>query len=118
MAYELDSGIIQNADSRRGEVGADEQPLPLQLGVEVSQCGLLADALACNSSLTYMFSELRMGAEAGEDVKLSMGITEDVRYVEPIREPSRRPVSRVVDAVWRGVGPSGGRQVVVVAAVD
>ncbi|RZS18350.1 hypothetical protein BHM03_00050599 [Ensete ventricosum] len=45
-------------------------------------------------------------------------LTHNVSYVEAIGESPRRPVSRGIDPVRKGVSSSSGRQVVVVATVD
>jgi hypothetical protein len=44
--YELYPRVVEDADAGRGEVGADEQLLPLELRAQVRQRRLSAEVLA------------------------------------------------------------------------
>lgn len=44
--------------------------------------------------------------------------TDEVRNIEPIREPAGGPATRVIDSIGGRVCTGSGRQVVVVAIVD
>jgi hypothetical protein len=45
--YELDSGVVEDADAGGREVGADEQLVAVELGAQVRQHGLRAEVLTC-----------------------------------------------------------------------